>query len=293
MSDSWYIGRDGQRLGPFSSADVKAMVAAGDLRTVDLAWREGMAQWVAIETIPALSAERAMPVSAPPRITAAEPVRRAVAPPPPGAKRPLPGVAAQEARNDGQETVLGHSGGIEYAGYMSRVWAALLDGVFMIPAGVVAMLAIVLPHAIEAAKAGPNANFMLPLPQRILLPVASMAIGVVYYAILDASARQGTWGKQFVGLVVTDLQGRRLTRGRAACRAVARYLPGLLGIAGEFYRSDALFPPAMITAASILLGVPIMLMPLFTPKRQALHDLLAGCLVLRRPHQLDQPRGVA
>jgi uncharacterized RDD family membrane protein YckC len=53
------------------------------------------------------------------------------------------------------------------------------------------------------------------------------------------------------------LSGRRLTFGRALLRNLARQISGVF------------FIGYLITG--------------FTEKKQALHDILAGCLVLRRP----------
>jgi uncharacterized RDD family membrane protein YckC len=74
---------------------------------------------------------------------------------------------------------------------------------------------------------------------------------------LDSSSKQGTWGKQIVGLKVTDLQGGRIGVGRAIGRFLARYLSG----------------------CSCGIGF---LLPLFTERKQTLHDLICGCLVLKK-----------
>jgi hypothetical protein len=46
MSDAeWYFGRDGSQGGPVPEAEIRRMLAAGELRATDLAWRDGMDQW--------------------------------------------------------------------------------------------------------------------------------------------------------------------------------------------------------------------------------------------------------
>jgi len=79
----------------------------------------------------------------------------------------------------------------------------------------------------------------------------------IYFTFSESSAWQATPGKRILRIYVTDLGGRRLTLARAALRNVARILSGFV-LVGYF-----------------LAG--------FTEKKQALHDILAGCLVLRRP----------
>ncbi len=79
----------------------------------------------------------------------------------------------------------------------------------------------------------------------------------VYYALLESSTWQGTLGKKALGLEVTDMQGARISFGRATGRWAARYISVMtLGI------------------GYIMAG--------FTARKQALHDLIAGTLVIRK-----------
>jgi hypothetical protein len=45
MASEWFYARDGQKHGPYSSPQLRAMAQAGDLLRTDLIWREGMADW--------------------------------------------------------------------------------------------------------------------------------------------------------------------------------------------------------------------------------------------------------
>jgi uncharacterized RDD family membrane protein YckC len=47
----YYVGKNGQQLGPFGEEQVKARVAAGEFNTADLIWCEGMAAWEPIGTV--------------------------------------------------------------------------------------------------------------------------------------------------------------------------------------------------------------------------------------------------
>lgn len=89
-----------------------------------------------------------------------------------------------------------------------------------------------------------------------------MVIGIClswgWFALFESSPWQATPGKRVMGLAVTDLEGRRIGFGRASGRYFAKFLSGILLLAGY-------------------------LMAAFTKRRQALHDMLAGTLVLRRP----------
>lgn len=79
----------------------------------------------------------------------------------------------------------------------------------------------------------------------------------LYYGLLESSAWQATLGKKALGLEVTDLRGTRVTFGRATGRYFARY----------------------ISIMTIGIGF---LMAGFTEKKQALHDIIAGTLVIRK-----------
>ena len=86
------------------------------------------------------------------------------------------------------------------------------------------------------------------------LPIAVIWL---YFAGMESSKFQGTLGKLAVGLKVTDLNGN----GISFLRASARYFCG------------------MLSWATAMVGFVI---AAITNKKQALHDLLAGTLVLER-----------
>lgn len=51
----YFVAPNGQQQGPFTFAQLQAMMDAGQLNTTDLCWREGMPDWQSISTaIPAL-----------------------------------------------------------------------------------------------------------------------------------------------------------------------------------------------------------------------------------------------
>lgn len=93
-----------------------------------------------------------------------------------------------------------------------------------------------------------------------LLVLACIAIVVkwLYFAYLESGERQATWGKQALGIYVTDLTGNRISFGQASGRYFAKIITGLI---------------------PLLIGY---IMAGFTDRRQALHDMIASCLVLRR-----------
>jgi len=80
----------------------------------------------------------------------------------------------------------------------------------------------------------------------------------LYSAYLESGEKQDTWGKQALSIYVTDLSGNRVSFGRASGRFFAKIISGLIPL-GIGY---------------IMAG--------FTERKQALHDMIASCLVLRK-----------
>ena len=96
---------------------------------------------------------------------------------------------------------------------------------------------------------------------QIGLVFLGLLFGWLYYSISESSAWQGTLGKKLLGLQVVDLHGNRIH----FARATARYF--------------------LKTTESFLccLGLAGYVMAAFTEKNQALHDMVAGTLVVKHP----------
>src|SRR5438477_3609456 len=54
MSSDWYYAKDGQQRGPFPETHVRQLAASGQLLPHDLVWHEGLADWVAAQSLPGL-----------------------------------------------------------------------------------------------------------------------------------------------------------------------------------------------------------------------------------------------
>jgi uncharacterized RDD family membrane protein YckC len=155
---------------------------------------------------------------------------------------------------------------VAYAGFWLRVLAHCIDtiilGVFAVP--------IVIGGAMALGIGGMIANlprnqdpFINGMPPAFALFIAfCIFLGVfgtwLYFALLESSEWQGTAGKKVLGLIVTDMAGQRVTFLRATGRHFGK-----------------------IVTSFIPLGIGYA-MAGFTQKRQALHDMIASCLVLRR-----------
>lgn len=135
-----------------------------------------------------------------------------------------------------------------YARPVQRLGAFVLDFLFL-GAGVffmIFLLALFLPSAFADEETAGNLGSLI-----------SFLLSWGYYAGLESSPVQATPGKIVLGIKVTDLMGRRIGFGRATARQFAKIISGMLLFAGY-------------------------VMILFTRRKQGLHDMMSGCLVISR-----------
>jgi uncharacterized RDD family membrane protein YckC len=92
-----------------------------------------------------------------------------------------------------------------------------------------------------------------------LYSVVSIVIVWLYYAFMESSAQRATLGKMALGIVVTDMNGERISFGRATGRFFGKIVSGVILFIGF-----------------IMAG--------FTERKQALHDLMAETLVVNKPY---------
>ncbi len=137
-----------------------------------------------------------------------------------------------------------------YAGFWKRFAAYLIDWVLIVVASGVFVVALDFGLGLwEVEEAEGLANGLGQL--------GGVAIAWLYYALMESGPRQATLGKLAIAIRVTDYRGGRIGFGRASGRYFAQILSAL---------------PFMIGY----------LMAGWTRRKQALHDLVAGCLVVNR-----------
>jgi len=84
----------------------------------------------------------------------------------------------------------------------------------------------------------------------------SVVINWLYFAIMESSKTQGTVGKLLLKIKVTDYQYNKISFGRATGRFFGKYISSFILLIGY-----------------IMAG--------FTDKKQALHDMMASCYVIK------------
>ena len=89
------------------------------------------------------------------------------------------------------------------------------------------------------------------------ITIISFAIQTLYFSLMESSKYQATVGKMALGLKVTDINGDKLDFGKALLRQICKIISQMVFMFGY-----------------IMAG--------FTEKKQALHDMIASALVVRK-----------
>jgi uncharacterized RDD family membrane protein YckC len=153
---------------------------------------------------------------------------------------------------------------VAYAGFWLRFVALVIDLIVIYFVRAI----LFMPFGLGTGLHGWHVMFHGGHPQDMgeLMPMLGLVIRIamisaviqwLYFSLSESSSWQATLGKKALGLAVTDLEGRRIGFGRATGRYFAKILSSLILFIGW-------------------------LMAGFTEKKQALHDMIAGTLVLRK-----------
>ena len=131
---------------------------------------------------------------------------------------------------------------LNYAGFWIRVAAVLIDSILMYI--VFFGVAFLFMDGLTSMALGMS----------ITLQVIFAAAGILYFAGMESSSRQGTLGKIAVGIKVGNAQGEQLSFANALGRYFAK----------------------IVSAITLYIGF---MMAGWDKKKQALHDKLAGTYV--------------
>jgi uncharacterized RDD family membrane protein YckC len=143
--------------------------------------------------------------------------------------------------------------GTAYASFSRRALAFSVDQVILWGVILVLIIPATILIGLGTIIAWPFVFIILAPP---FLPVTTV-IAWIYFAAQESSRHQGTFGKRLCGLRVTDLQGNPISFARATVRFFGKFL------------SSAIMMIGWIMAA-------------FTERHQALHDIIAETVVLRK-----------
>ena len=154
---------------------------------------------------------------------------------------------------------------VRYAGFWLRFVAYLIDYLLLEIVGFIISIPFIGAIIFSAFTIADSNSFNEKtvfgiagiLGAVFMLVIITILLGWLYFALMEASKNQGTLGKMALGLKVTDMKGQRISFGRATGRYFGKIISGMIFMIGY-----------------ILAGL--------TEKKQALHDMMAGCLVVRK-----------
>lgn len=143
-----------------------------------------------------------------------------------------------------------------YAGFWKRVAASLIDGVLLTIAG--SLIGGILGFLMGVVMAAGGSDMVsVQLATGVVGYIIGIIINWLYYTLFESSSKQATPGKLLLGIKVTDLSGQPIGFGRANGRYWGKIISGLT-----------------LCIGFIMAG--------FTEKKQCLHDMMAGCLVINK-----------
>jgi uncharacterized RDD family membrane protein YckC len=154
---------------------------------------------------------------------------------------------------------------VRYAGFWIRLVAQIIDSIIF-------YIISFIPSFMFGFLSAAVFNFKLTTPAYIAIGIISVMLYWLYQSLFISSKYMATPGKMVVGIKVTDLEGNRISFSRATLRYLFKNGIGDLGnILGY-----------ILIWLNVLL-IFTLVSPLFMPfnvKKQALHDMLAGTLVV-------------
>jgi uncharacterized RDD family membrane protein YckC len=155
----------------------------------------------------------------------------------------------------------------KYAGFWLRFVAYIIDYVILYVINLIILAPIMGMIGVGVASSAMDFSSMsegdiVGMIKTILMAVVAgsivlMVVNILYYTLMEASKFQGTVGKIALGLKVTDANGGKLDFVKALLRNVGKIVSGLVLMIGY-----------------IMAG--------FTEKKQALHDMFVGALVVKK-----------
>ena len=139
---------------------------------------------------------------------------------------------------------------MSYAGFWKRTAAYFIDFIiFSILAYAVGFVVGVMLYAND------------PYIDDFTVELFGTLIGIIstwiFYAAFESSLKQATPGKMALGIIVTDLEGNRISFGRASGRFFSKMI------------------------SSLIIGIGFFMVA-FTEKKQGLHDKMCECLIINK-----------
>jgi uncharacterized RDD family membrane protein YckC len=133
-----------------------------------------------------------------------------------------------------------------FGSFDQRLMAVAIDWFFVWGACIIVAFVLVL--------------FIRDSASRVVIALSILGVApvlnIIYHIVMECSAKQATYGKQILKIKVCDMQGERISAGMSIGRNLAR----------------------IFSVATFFVGY---VLSFFTKQQQALHDMVAGTLVMK------------
>jgi uncharacterized RDD family membrane protein YckC len=144
-----------------------------------------------------------------------------------------------------------------YSGFWKRLLACLIDSLIIaIPINIlnflISIIFGVVAYSFDPYNEGEPGGIMLLF--QFVITIFSTILTWLYFALMESSKKQATLGKRALGIKVITMDGNRISFGKATGRHFGKILSSIFFI------------------GYIMAGL--------TSKKQGLHDIMAGCLVV-------------
>jgi uncharacterized RDD family membrane protein YckC len=149
---------------------------------------------------------------------------------------------------------------VQYAGFWMRFVAYFIDTLLLGVVNFIILIPFLGMIGLSSAMDDPEAaeGLMIAAMGTYVFSIVVMLIaGWLYFALMESSNKGATLGKMALSIKVTGMNGEKISFGKATGRYFGKIISGLILYIGF-----------------IMAG--------FTEKKQALHDMMAGCLVVRK-----------
>lgn len=229
-----FVAKSGTETGPFTEAQIKPMLDSGMLDLKDSVWHKELTEWIPVYQF--LGVRPPMPNAAEASKTThvAEPV------------------SVKPKLRSGDPAPFGRRLCAHLIDLMACSTLTLLFGVIVI---------IVIGGTLGKTGLFDSSSAPIMTIGVFIMVAGYVAVLVVpswlYHSLWESSARQASIGKLACGLVVTDIEGNRLTFSRASKRSMGKASSQVLGAFGLIF-----------------------LTCLWSSRRQCLHDIRAQCVVV-------------
>ena len=157
---------------------------------------------------------------------------------------------------------------MKYAGFWLRFVAVIIDSLVLGAINWILLAPILAIVGIQAAGGFPFSGMDMDDLDVAAMAASLMAmfgiawivkrvVDILYHSLMESSKFQGSLGKMALGIIVTDTNGAKLDFSKALVRNLCKIISGAIMLIGY-----------------IMAG--------FTEKKQALHDMIASTLVVKK-----------